>query len=72
MSKILTPGVVQDMRKELRLLKVSGQLEKGQLVIRQQVYMHVAAANGPRWMQKHKDELRKELDQVMEGVRNEA
>lgn len=72
MSKILTSGVVQDLRKGLRLLKCTGRLEKGGLVLRQQVYMNVAAAKGPRWMQEHKDELRNELDQVVEGVRNEA
>ena len=71
MSKILTPGVVQDLRKELRLLKTTGRLENGVLLLRQQVYMNFAAAKGPRWMKDHENELRKELDQVVEGVRNE-
>lgn len=70
MSRIISPGMMQDFKKELRLAKSTGRFEKGSAEARQQVYLRISAAHDLKWMLVNKKSLLAELEGAIEEVRN--
>lgn len=71
MATLIPGSVMSEFKKNLRMMKSIGRLEKGYLTARQTVYMHVAAKMGPRWLRENGPSLKAELDAAIEEVRNE-